>query len=184
VSEIWKAIPGYEHYQASNLGQIKSVTHYVQRKDCKGVLRPYFPKGKILKPYENQKYYYVWLSKNGDKKIFKVHHLILLTFLGPRPQNMLGCHNNGNSLDNRIENLRWDTASSNVLDTIKHGNHKFVPKSEKGSKNPSSKLKEEDILCIRSVTAYRGYLPKMAKKYNVSISCIWSIVNRKHWAHI
>jgi hypothetical protein len=33
------------------------------------------------------------------------------------------CHNNGDPADNRAANLRYDTASENQLDRVRHGTH-------------------------------------------------------------
>jgi hypothetical protein len=111
--EQWKDIPGYEGlYQASNSGRIKSIL-----------------RNKILKPWKNKngnKYrLMVSLWKNKIKTKFYVHQLILLAFVGPRVNNMEVCHNDGNSENNSIENLRWDTHQNNMQDMIKDGNHWF-----------------------------------------------------------
>lgn len=50
-----------------------------------------------------------------------VHRLVLETFVGPRPEGMEACHNNGDPTDNRLGNLRWDTRSENVKDAVRHG---------------------------------------------------------------
>lgn len=50
----------------------------------------------------------------------KVHHLVLEAFHGPRPTGLHGCHNNGDPLDNRAGNLRWDTQSGNMRDFHRH----------------------------------------------------------------
>jgi hypothetical protein len=41
--------------------------------------------------------------------------------VGPRPDGMQVCHNNGLRTDNRLSNLRYDTASGNMRDRILHG---------------------------------------------------------------
>lgn len=57
----------------------------------------------------------------GKKRAKYVHILILTTFIGPCPQGMQGCHNNGNKEDCSLDNLRWDTLSGNQADRLKHG---------------------------------------------------------------
>lgn len=49
--------------------------------------------------------------------------LILEAFIGPRPDGMQCCHDNGHSLDNRLCNLRWDTPESNTLDRFRHAHY-------------------------------------------------------------
>lgn len=57
-------------------------------------------------------------------KRFKVCHLVLLTFVGEKPEGTQACHNDGNQFNNNLENLRWDTNQANVKDTLKHGRHR------------------------------------------------------------
>ena len=67
IVEEWRNIPGYEDYQVSNLERVKSLK---------------FGKEKILKPVLNgligNRYYQVVLSKDGKRKIFRVHQLACL----------------------------------------------------------------------------------------------------------
>lgn len=49
-----------------------------------------------------------------------VHHLVLETFVGPRPEGMEARHLNGDYSDNRLQNLAWGTKAQNMQDRIKH----------------------------------------------------------------
>jgi hypothetical protein len=42
---------------------------------------------------------------------------------------MEGCHRNDVPDDNRVENLRWDTRSANVLDSVRNGTHGMASKT-------------------------------------------------------
>ncbi|RUU22663.1 HNH endonuclease [Mesorhizobium sp. M7A.F.Ca.AU.002.06.1.1] len=114
-------------------------------------------------------------------KICYVHLLVLEAFVGPRPDGLEGCHNDGNPDNNRLDNLRWDTPESNQADRIAHGT------DIRGIKNGQSKLTEEDISAIR-----REYVPRvkgsdcraLASKYGVSHSLIAGIVRNKTWRHV
>jgi len=57
-----------------------------------------------------------------------VHQLVLETFVGPRPEGRQCRHLNGNSLDNRLENLSWGTASEDNYDRVRHGTHQHARK--------------------------------------------------------
>lgn len=55
----------------------------------------------------------------------------------------------------------------------------------KGSRNNNCKLKEEEVLQIRSIyIPYIVSMPKIAQKYNVSLDTIDRIIRRETWTHI
>lgn len=58
------------------------------------------------------------------------HRAVLLAFIGPCLDGMECCHNNGDPLDNRLENLRWDTRQANTIDKINHGKHPYASRQE------------------------------------------------------
>lgn len=162
--EIWKDIPGYEGiYQASKLGQIKSLK------------RPFVKKDRILKPRYCQKgYVQAILLKNKIEKSYKVHRLVMLAFVGP---SKLGVnHKNGIKNDNRLENLEYSTAKQNT-------NHAWATGLawvKSGESHPNSKLTTEQAIEI--FTSPLGPT-KLGRKYNVHHSVISDIKNRKIWKH-
>lgn len=60
-------------------------------------------------PYLRGEEYY-----SGKRKVFYVHRRIWEIHYGPIPKDMKIDHKNGNSLDNRIENLRCVTQRENI----------------------------------------------------------------------
>lgn len=184
--EVWKNIPGFEEYQTSNFGNVRSLDRYINQKSRKAnnYTHKRFIKGRLLKPYiiwSNNKYPHYAITI-GRRKKFLVHRLILLTFIGECPKGMECCHNDGDGLNNKLENLRWDTAANNQMDRYKHGTITYGCLI--GSAHPCSVLKEEDILYIRSTPNYKGKCTEMAKKYNVAMSTISSILQGLTWKHI
>lgn len=119
LDEIWKDIPGYEGlYQASTKGRIRSLDREVSTYDINthGLTKRIIP-GKILSPgktgdYRN--YYLVALYKNGKKQNFRVHYLVMLTFVGPRPDGMDINHIDENGLNNELSNLEYVSRSYNI----------------------------------------------------------------------
>jgi hypothetical protein len=109
----------------------------------------------------------------------QVSHLVLETFVGKRPLDAVCCHRDGNTKNNALRNLRWDSRPANEEDKKLVGTH------QTGSKNPAAKLTEEDAIKIRSmydvgdVSTYQ-----LAKKFGVDRSIIADIVNRKLWRHV
>lgn len=113
MEEIWKSIVGYEGlYEVSNLGRVRSVSHYVTFSD--GRIRYY--DRKILKPREVAGGYYdVFLYKNRVGKHNKIHRLVAEHFIenpyGLRDVN----HKNEDKKDNRVDNLEWVTHRDNMM---------------------------------------------------------------------
>ncbi len=106
--EIWKDIKGYEGlYQASNLGNIKSLDHI--RKKGKKENQICISKGKILKQAKQKEsgYMFVVLSKNGKTKGFRVHRLIAETFLDNFNNYKCVNHKDENKENNNANNLEW-----------------------------------------------------------------------------
>lgn len=112
-------------------------------------------------------------------RTFRVHTLVLLAFVGPCPKGWSCCHNNGDATDNRLENLRWDTYSSNQLDRARHGT------DARGIKNSNSKLTEEQVREIRKhIAEGKKNNQQIAILFGVSRASIRSIRVGKSWKYL
>jgi hypothetical protein len=116
--EIWRAVVGFEgKYEVSNLGRVRSLPGGYRH-------------AKVLKPQLNgrvgKQYQFVFLTNQTQ---CYVHHMVAAAFIGARPEGMFVCHNNGERMDNRAENLRYDTSSANGLDAVKHGGQYWANRS-------------------------------------------------------
>lgn len=113
--EVWKDIKGYEGYQVSNKGRIRTCnkTTYSQLHGIRHW------KDRIIKQKTAQdKAMRVELWKDGKGKTVLVHRIVALTFLGEPPQpNMTVNHIDGNRKNNHVENLEW----LSLADNIRHG---------------------------------------------------------------
>ena len=120
--EYWADVVGYERlYQVSSWGRVRSVSRITWDYDPRwGQMRSRRITGKIIKRQWSP-YVTVGLRKGAYHRSFGVHRLVLKAFVGPCPEGMEACHNNGDAWDNRLENLRWDTRKNNHQDKIKHG---------------------------------------------------------------
>lgn len=164
--EIWLPVPfpGYEkHYMVSSLGRVKSLRKLV------AWVHPKTGKQFVLHRAERvlrQKpgaggYVRVTISAYGKEKSVFVHVLVLSAFKGPRPNGLVCCHNNGNSADNRFENLRWDTQSSNNGDRYRHGHYPV-----KYSEELVKQIMSGKVLLAEARTVYgvpRGYFYSLRK---------------------
>jgi hypothetical protein len=110
TEEQWRPIPGFEGYEVSNLGRIRS---YLKS-----------PAGRMLNPKTDQDGYkhVVLYDRPGRRKEHRVHRLVLTAFSRPPMPDEVTRHLNGDPSDNRLENLAWGDHSQNMLDRVQHGN--------------------------------------------------------------
>lgn len=111
IEEIWKDIKGFEGYQVSNLGRVKSLERF--RKGKNGSLVTV--KEKILKPRMlNSGYYIVQLYKNSIPKWYQVHRIVWEAFNGSISEGLQVNHINEVKSDNRLSNLNLMTRKENI----------------------------------------------------------------------
>jgi hypothetical protein len=121
TEEIWKDIPGYGgKYQASNLGNIKSVKRTIQGCNQFGNFE-WLSVERLLKPGKHDKYGHLSVVLNNPRRTYLVHQLVMQAFVGKTPKEMEICHNNCDASDNRLCNLRFDTRTENMLDVYRNG---------------------------------------------------------------
>lgn len=128
ATERWLPVVGYEgYYEVSDQGRVRSITRRVRFVDGRSRIAPEC----ILKPYlrPNGDRFYVTLWRDNAKDNVPIARLVLAAFRGPAPDRADGCHNDGNSLDDRLSNLRWDSRRENVLDAVRHGTHQNTRKT-------------------------------------------------------
>jgi hypothetical protein len=122
MTEVWKCIPSFPGYEASNLGRIRSMDRMV-KVTIKGKSVERRQRGRIRKVYDNGAgYMHLHITRNEHHY---VHRLVAEAFLGPIPKGMWVCHNDGDPANNAADNLRYDTAKNNEADKKKHGMRKL-----------------------------------------------------------
>lgn len=124
------------------------------------------------------RYKSVTLYVNGRRYTRFIHSLMLETFVSPRPSGMYALHNDGNRLNNKLENLRWGTPQENADDKVKHGN------SLKGELNPKAKLSPKKVRVIRHAYDIGTSQTKLAEIFGVDQTQISRIVLRKAWTNV
>lgn len=139
-----------------------------------------FPE-KILSPPLQYGYPRVGLWKNGTQIHYVVHRLVAKAFI-PNPQNKPNInHIDANKENNHVSNLEWCTQKENINHSLKLGLQDF----KRGEEATNSKLTREDILDIRNAYRIDGILQEdISNAYNISISHVSNIINRKMWAHV
>jgi hypothetical protein len=124
--EQWRPIPGFEgSYEVSDLGRVRSVDRFVAtRRGTRSA------PGRILRPHPDR-YGRPWVSLciGGERKIGRIHRLVLEAFVGPCPPGMFALHADDDRTNNRLANLRWGTRVDNQRDAVANGRHACTNKT-------------------------------------------------------
>lgn len=134
MQEEWRDVVGFDGYQVSNFGNVRSFKN--NRHGLTNV-------AKVLKlGCDRYGYSVVYLCRNGVDKCVRVHHIEASAFLiNPESKEFVD-HIDGNKQNNRLDNLRWVTRkenNNNPLSCKRHGKamEKFI-----GHKRP--------VICIET----------------------------------
>lgn len=110
TKEIWKEVTINSNYLVSNFGRVKSKERYVP---CKTGYR--LKKEHILTQTDNHGYLHVGFNVNGKLVNPLVHKLVMIAFVGEKPYPEWEIdHINGDTHDNRLENLQYVSSSENT----------------------------------------------------------------------
>ncbi len=169
--EIWTSIINYEGwYSVSNFGRI--------RRDKIGQSTH---AGRIIKGYPSRKNYItVNLSKKGIQKKYRIHKLVISSFLEICPEGKQVNHKDADKNNNHLSNLEYVTPKENVIHAWKNR----ICKSFLGSKHGNAKLKEKNIPQIKKLRKGGVSYRKIGEKFNVTYGTIEKIIKNKSWRHI
>ena len=177
MAEIWKPVPGYGgHYEASNLGRIRSKERIVMKRHRSGNLIQQRYAGRLLTPCaaDDLGHMIVHLGIAGRRVNVAVHRIVLLAFAGEPLPDQEACHKNGVASDNRADNLRWDTHAANNGDRVRHGTYDL------GEDHAMAVLTEVDVKAMRASGLGAA---AAARKFGISKSQAWRILTGRAWKH-
>jgi hypothetical protein len=174
ATESWLQIPGFEGiYAVSDLGNVMSMNY-----GNRGFQR-------LLVPVLKRGYPCVWLSKNKHQKIYSVHRLVMLAFVGPCPIGREVNHISGIKSDGRLLNLEYVTHSENKLHAYRIGLQKPAVHTNwnprHGVNHRNAKLTLEQIGSIQDKLAQGMTQREVAVEFGVNPSNISRIANGKRW---
>jgi hypothetical protein len=119
----------------------------------------------------------VRLARDGRSYYRLIHRVVLLAFVGPCPDGMEACHNDGDRTNDSLSNLRWDTRESNILDTIKHG-------TNRGTNNGHARLAVDQVVEARKRYERGESRASIARWLGVSWTAADHIVRGILWSHV
>jgi len=114
-------------------------------------------------------------------KRYLAHRFSWETFRGIIPEGKMVCHGCDNPRCVNPDHLFIGTAKTNMGDCVSKKRHVF------GNRTSKAKLTEDavrDILANHKPYDRKFSCGAFAKKYNVSESCVYGVVNRTRWTHI
>jgi hypothetical protein len=167
----FREIPNFPGYGVGENG-----TAWTRRVSGRGIK---FGRWKKLDPFPSKKgplLVGIWVD--GRKKNKTLHSLVMLSFVGPRPDGLEVCHNNGSYTDNWLCNLRYDTHTANEADKVKHGTR------PKGERVYAAKLNPEKVMAIRQRYQTGEESSQLIKEFGICDATFRSIVKRKTWAWV
>lgn len=199
---IFREIPGYPGYCVGTDGSLWTCIRVVSKGDGTGFVGIATGEWRPKKPFMGHKgYWMARLSSCSRKRSFQLHRLVLSVFVGTCPDGLQACHNNGDRVDNRIFNLRWDTPKSNYEDRGRHGRFlaairashrgnrysagkRNTENTPRGERHYRAKLTEADVLEMRCLRELGWAYTKIAAWFEVSTRHARDVVDRKFWTHI
>jgi hypothetical protein len=164
---VFKNIPGFPWYSVSEDGIL-----LCWRKQGGGILS----EPKVMKPgLSSRGYRTVCLYRDKIAHTKKVAFVVLLTFVSDRPRNTVISHLDGNRLNDKLSNLKWETQKDNVARKVAHGTMNF------GERHGRAKLTKQDVINILEKRSLGWTYRALVKHFNIGQTQIGRIVRKEHW---
>ena len=119
------------------------------------IISLYFVENERLLKFEINRngYYSVTLyTSKGNKKLWHIHRLVCLSFLGVPPNNYVVNHKDKNRLNNKLDNLEYISQRENVI----HGKDKTNTSSKYIGVN-KTKYGWRSTATIKGIRTHLGY---------------------------
>lgn len=108
------------------------------------------------------------------------HRLAWVVTFGPIESGLIICHDCDNPICCNPSHLFIGTHKDNAQDREKKGRGN----QPKGERHRCARLKERDVLAIRTLASQGFNYPTLAKMFSIEKSHVGGIVRRKKWKHI
>jgi hypothetical protein len=186
--EIWKRIEWATNYEVSNTGKVRQLGRTFTRPNPRLItaqqtinIKPKEIFGWVRMQNNRPVCVLITIRANGQSYYRRVHQIVMEAFNGKCPAGLVCCHNDGNPLNNNLDNLRWDTVQGNLDDMIKHGT-RVNPPIHYGASHPQVKFGEDVVDRIRSTKHWpRGSIKQLAQELGVNPLTISRIIKGQSW---
>ena len=167
--ESFKPIPGHPGYEVSDHGTVRSLDRQIMRSGC-----PAQVQGRTLQFRKHPKGYRG--VSLGNRKQATVHSLVMLAFVGSRPEGAWINHRNGDKTDNRLANLEYCTPKQNAEHAVHTGLQPMPPGGDK--------LTPADVLLINERLKQGESTVALGKEFGVARGMVSSIRTGRAWQHL
>ena len=162
----WRAIPGFDGYEVSNDGQVKSLKFKKERIMRIGI----WGKG----------YLSISLRVNGKYQRAYVHRLVASAFIGPSSMGVN--HIDGDRRNNLVHNLEYCTQGDNVRHARDVLGRQIGGRSP-GERNGNAKITDEQSVEIRELIDHGLPNREIALQLRVSHQTVSKIRHARAWTH-
>lgn len=166
MKEEWKKSPSFPGYEASSLGEVRSV---IQLKDR-------IKKTVLIGRDNGRGYLLVHMMVNGKRTGRCIHRVVADAFIGPCPDGREVNHIDCDKLNNLPSNLEYVTRGRNIAHAYANGRR--IPPA--GERNCKAKLTEAQVAEIRRIGSSIPRL-KICEMFNIKQSAVSAILTGKHW---
>lgn len=164
-AEEWRPIDGWP-YEVSSYGRVRRVIRY----------RNSAPDGIVQGTPGSGGYLRVTLSSQNRRASVRVHQLVAIAFIGPKPSSAHEvAHSDGRCANNAATNLRWATREENERDKARHGT-KLIGEQVHGAKCTAE--------IIRKIRDAAGTIYDIAPRFGIHPATVDRIRRRATWKHV
>ena len=179
MEEVWLPVKGYEDYEISSLGRIRSLTRTIPQKNG----RERVARGRLISPKQSGAYLGVSLYKNAQERRHYLHRLVAEAFIPNPDQKPCVNHINFDRYNNTVSNLEWVTYQENTAHLIKYGSPNPNRAYLRGTQCHSAVFNENLVKQIRQ-DWQPGQTADFARRYGVSHRAMVRIVSGDTWKHV
>lgn len=179
----WRPVPGFPGYERNAIGQHRSLA-------CAGGLRK---TPRLCKPQKRRGYWTLSLRRGRSVCTVKVARAVLEYNVGPCPEGLEACHDNGDRSDDSLGNLYWGTHAQNMADRERHGTTargprcgpvKDADKYPRGQDSYNARLATVDVRAALQLM-HAGFPPStLSPALGVTLQRVSQIWRGKAWRHL